>query len=111
MKIDRSFVRGIATDADEWALAVAVIRLVKALGLQTVAEGVEGAAQLAHLRALGCDFAQGYYFSKPHDVDGMDALLVDARARPGAAADGNGAGAGVTGAPAPPELATDACGA
>jgi EAL domain-containing protein (putative c-di-GMP-specific phosphodiesterase class I) len=79
VKIDRSFVRGIASAPDEWALAVAVIRLVKSLSLQTVAEGVESAAQVAHLRALGCEFAQGYYFARPQDAAAVGAMLAERR--------------------------------
>ena len=88
VKIDRSFVRGIASAPDEWALAVAVIRLVKSLSLQTVAEGVESAAQVAHLRALGCDFAQGYYFARPQDAAAVGALLAEraAASSPGVSA-------------------------
>ncbi|HEX2064087.1 MAG TPA: bifunctional diguanylate cyclase/phosphodiesterase, partial [Acidimicrobiales bacterium] len=77
VKIDRAFVEGIATSSDEWALAVAIVRLVRALDLETVAEGVEGPAQLAHLRALGCDYAQGYYVARPQDAGAIEALLSE----------------------------------
>jgi diguanylate cyclase (GGDEF)-like protein len=77
VKIDRSFVEGIATSSDEWALAVAIVRLVRALDLETVAEGVEGPAQLAHLRALGCEYAQGYYVARPQDAGAVEALLLE----------------------------------
>ncbi|MDP8991907.1 MAG: EAL domain-containing protein [Actinomycetota bacterium] len=76
VKIDRSFVAGIATSPDEWSLAVAIVKLVKALSLSTVAEGVESAAQLAHLRALGCEFAQGYYFARPQPAPAIDEMLA-----------------------------------
>jgi len=66
IKIDRSFVAGVAAASDEWALAQAIVRLIRTLKLETVAEGVETGAQVAHLRALGCDRLQGYYFAKPN---------------------------------------------
>jgi EAL domain-containing protein (putative c-di-GMP-specific phosphodiesterase class I) len=80
VKIDRAFVAGIATSPDEWSLAVAIVKLVNALSLTTVAEGVESAAQLAHLRALGSNFAQGYYFAKPQPAAAIDEMLANAGA-------------------------------
>lgn len=65
LKIDRSFVDGIATETDDKAIAIAILSLAHTLGLSTVAEGVETAQQLAVLRTLGCDIAQGYFFHKP----------------------------------------------
>ncbi|MDP8975371.1 MAG: EAL domain-containing protein [Actinomycetota bacterium] len=80
VKIDRSFVAGITTSPDEWSLAVAIVKMVKALSLTTVAEGVESAAQLAHLRALGCAFAQGYYFARPQPSAAVGEMLTGASA-------------------------------
>ena len=68
VKIDKSFVDGITTGSDEWTLALSIVRLVGALGLNTIAEGVEHAAQVAHLLALGCDAAQGFYFGRPAEA-------------------------------------------
>ncbi|HEX8099806.1 MAG TPA: EAL domain-containing protein [Actinomycetota bacterium] len=65
VKIDRSFVAGVASASEEWTLARGIVKLVHSLGFQTIAEGVERADQKAHLRALGCRFGQGYYFAKP----------------------------------------------
>ena len=69
LKIDKSFVDGIAlggaAGAQAAGLVRAVVQMAAALGLQTVAEGVETAAQHAALRALGCDLAQGYHFGRP----------------------------------------------
>ena len=55
----------IERDPQEAAIVAAVISLSHALGLRTVAEGIETIAQVDRLRALGCDLAQGFYFAKP----------------------------------------------
>lgn len=76
VKIDRSFVGGVTRSDEEWALATAIVRLAKSLGKRTLAEGVETAAQLAHLRALGCDLAQGYLFGRPLPAAEFETLLA-----------------------------------
>ncbi len=65
IKIDRMFISDVTTNRDDAAIVKAVIALARGLELQTVAEGVETAEQLAFLREQGCDEAQGYYFSRP----------------------------------------------
>jgi diguanylate cyclase len=65
LKIDQSFVRQLTTVPDETAIVTAVISLGRSLNLRVVAEGVETQAQLEFLRALHCDEAQGYLFSRP----------------------------------------------
>lgn len=65
LKIDRSFVSDIATDADTAALASAMIAMAHALEIRVIAEGVETEAQLRFLAEHGCDAVQGYYFSAP----------------------------------------------
>jgi EAL domain-containing protein (putative c-di-GMP-specific phosphodiesterase class I)/DNA-binding response OmpR family regulator len=81
VKIDRSFVTGVASGTEEWTLARGIIRLVHSLGLETVAEGVERADQAAHLRTLGCRLAQGYYFGRPMDVAAITGLLEERYSR------------------------------
>ena len=65
LKIDQSFVRDLATDADDASIVSAVISMGKSLHMRVVAEGVETRAQLEFLREHSCPFAQGYYFSQP----------------------------------------------
>jgi diguanylate cyclase (GGDEF)-like protein len=65
LKIDRSFVAGLGTDADDDVIVSAVVSLAHALGLSVVAEGVETRCQLHELRRLGCDSAQGYLLGRP----------------------------------------------
>jgi EAL domain-containing protein (putative c-di-GMP-specific phosphodiesterase class I) len=65
LKIDRSFVAGLAKGAEDSAIAAGVVSLAHSLGLVALAEGVETTEQLEMLRDLGCDLAQGYYWSRP----------------------------------------------
>jgi diguanylate cyclase (GGDEF)-like protein len=76
LKIDRSFVDGLGTEAHDSAIVGAVVALGHALGLTVVAEGVETVEQLAELRALGCDQAQGYLFSPPVEAHVISELLA-----------------------------------
>ncbi len=75
IKIDPSFVSGLGAEPENTALLGALVDLGHALGLRVVAEGVETDTQLAHVRDLGCDGAQGYLFSQPLPADGVLALL------------------------------------
>jgi EAL domain-containing protein (putative c-di-GMP-specific phosphodiesterase class I) len=54
----------------------AIVALAHKLGMDVVAEGVETAAQLSLLRAVGCEYAQGFYFSRPVDAAAADALIA-----------------------------------
>ena len=65
LKIDQSFVRDLANNADDAAIVRAVIQMARSLGLQTIAEGVENERALELLRLYHCDEAQGYFISRP----------------------------------------------
>jgi diguanylate cyclase (GGDEF)-like protein len=65
LKIDDSFIHGLAADPEDSAIVTAVVSLAHALGLSSTAEGVETPDQLAHLRTLGCELAQGNLFAEP----------------------------------------------
>ena len=75
LKIDQSFVRDIEFDPNDLALTRAIILMAHALNLKVIAEGVETATQLALLRKEGCDFAQGYFFSRPLTAEMFEDLL------------------------------------
>ena len=75
MKLDRSFVERLAEDAEAEVLLSGVISIASGLGLYVLAEGVETPEQLARVRSLGCELAQGYYFSKPLSSEAAMELL------------------------------------
>jgi EAL domain-containing protein (putative c-di-GMP-specific phosphodiesterase class I) len=77
VKIDRSFIEGIATDGHQRALVAMIVDLARALGLRQVAEGIERPEQLTELQALGCGFGQGYLYSRPVDLADLDRALDD----------------------------------
>jgi len=75
VKIDRSFIKDIPTEADDMAITKGVIALGHSLRLKVVAEGVETVEQQDFLRSNDCDEMQGYLFSKPLPAEGVTALL------------------------------------
>ncbi|MEM7142803.1 MAG: EAL domain-containing protein, partial [Actinomycetota bacterium] len=76
LKIDRSFVSGLASDHAAATIVAAIIDLAHALGLIVIAEGVESEDQLAVLRELDCDQALGFLFSEPREPAAFDDALV-----------------------------------
>ncbi len=79
LKIDRSFVRDITTDADDAAICKAVIGLAHTLKMKVIAEGVETEGQMNYLRGHFCDEMQGYYFSRPLAPADFAQLLSDGK--------------------------------
>ncbi|MGQ5524387.1 putative bifunctional diguanylate cyclase/phosphodiesterase [Chitinimonas sp. PSY-7] len=77
LKVDGSFVRQITEDHFSREIVRAIVLLARNLGISVIAEGVETAEQLAALRDMACDFAQGYYFAKPLPSAAATALLAE----------------------------------
>ena len=82
LKIDQSFIRDIEADTNDLALSQAIIVMAHALGLKVIAEGVETANQLKLLTDAGCDYAQGFFFSKALPADQFEAFLRANSAQP-----------------------------
>jgi EAL domain-containing protein (putative c-di-GMP-specific phosphodiesterase class I) len=82
LKIDQSFVRDIATDADDTTIVSAVIGMGKNLKQRVIAEGVETQGQLEFLRKQQCDEGQGFHFSHPLSAEDFARLLVPGNDEP-----------------------------
>jgi EAL domain-containing protein (putative c-di-GMP-specific phosphodiesterase class I) len=76
LKMDKSFVQGHGYDIEDTAIVRMIVDLAHTLGMEVVAEGVETEEQVALLAELGCDFAQGYLFSKPMPPEGVPGFLA-----------------------------------
>ena len=81
LKIDRTFITGLARSSEAHALTHTLIQLGKALGLETLAEGVEEQSQVHELQLEGCDLAQGFLFARPLAPDALERFLEE-RSRP-----------------------------
>jgi EAL domain-containing protein (putative c-di-GMP-specific phosphodiesterase class I) len=75
IKIDRSFVSTIHANSQMAAIVTTICGLARILCMEVVAEGLENEEQLEKLRAVSCDFAQGYLLSRPVPADSISALL------------------------------------
>jgi EAL domain-containing protein (putative c-di-GMP-specific phosphodiesterase class I) len=75
LKIDRSFITHIQNDGQNTEIIRAIIALSDSLGIQAIAEGVETSFQIHHHKSLGCEFAQGFFFSPPLDAESTRLLL------------------------------------
>lgn len=74
LKVDKSFIDGI-DEARDLGLVASIVAMGRILGMRVVAEGVEDASQLHSLQSIGCDFVQGYYFSKPLPANEFEQFL------------------------------------
>jgi EAL domain-containing protein (putative c-di-GMP-specific phosphodiesterase class I) len=79
VKVDQSFVRNMAVDAQDSRVVRSVIDLGHDLGMRVVAEGVETQSTLDLLASWGCDLAQGYYFSRPLSAPDLTAWMAVAK--------------------------------
>jgi diguanylate cyclase (GGDEF)-like protein len=79
LKIDRTFITNIAAESADYSLVEAIIMMSHKLGLKVVAEGVETRAQLDLLNKIGCDYIQGYYYSKPLTQGAFEAWLQESQ--------------------------------
>lgn len=76
LKVDRSFVAGMGSNADDDAIVRAIVSLASALRLNTIAEGVERPSQVAQLVEMGCPTLQGFYLGRPSTADAIDHAIA-----------------------------------
>lgn len=76
LKIDRSFIQKVDVDGEQLAIVRTIITLAWNLGMEVVAEGIETTKQLAQLRSLHCEYAQGFLFSPARDIESIETLLL-----------------------------------
>ena len=77
LKIDKEFLSDFENDSEEKIVIPSVIEMARKLKLEVVCEGVETKEQLEFLRDIGCEYAQGYYYSKPVPVEEFEDLLTN----------------------------------
>jgi EAL domain-containing protein (putative c-di-GMP-specific phosphodiesterase class I) len=82
LKIDRSFVTQMSDNNENMEIVRTVVMLAQNLGMDVVAEGVETSEQLSLLQRLGCEFGQGYFFSKPVEASGAEKIIAETYSRP-----------------------------
>lgn len=76
LKIDKSFITHIEQDEKKKRLTLAIIAMTEIIGLRTVAEGIESIEDVQFLQDKNCEYLQGYYFSRPIDVEAFEQLLI-----------------------------------
>ena len=90
LKIDRSFVTQMSDNNENMEIVRTVVMLAQNLGMDVVAEGVETSEQLSLLQRLGCEFGQGYFFSKPVEASGAEKIIAETYSFPSAQPVSNG---------------------
>ncbi len=85
LKIDRSFIDGLSSEPGDTAIVSSILSLAYAMGKHTIAEGVETREQAAILLRMGCEIAQGYFFSRPVAADQIASMLLRPLWQPGSA--------------------------
>jgi EAL domain-containing protein (putative c-di-GMP-specific phosphodiesterase class I) len=75
LKIDRSFIAAMEQSAESLQIVRTIMSLARNLGMDVIAEGTEVVEQVARLQSMGCEYGQGYYFSRPVDLPAAMALL------------------------------------
>ena len=75
IKIDKSFIDNLPSDSSNREVSMAIIALSHSLGYQVIAEGIEDKAQEDFLREQGCDYGQGYYFSRPLEGEALMSFI------------------------------------
>lgn len=81
LKIDKTFIDGIANNPKDLAIVNSTVKIAKSLGMATVAEGVEDEKQAQYIREIGCTYIQGYFYSPPVDEDKAIELIRKMNAR------------------------------
>jgi diguanylate cyclase (GGDEF)-like protein len=77
LKIDRSFICELTTGSDSWDIVKAIVEMAHSLRLEVIAEGVETEDQLRQLQELGCNYLQGFLFSRPVDAETVEWLYLN----------------------------------
>ena len=75
LKIDKSFIDTVLSDSATRVITESIVEMVKSLGFESIAEGVEDEQQYKYLHAIGCDVIQGFYLGKPLPSSDMEALI------------------------------------
>ena len=77
LKVDKSFIDTVLTDSSTRVITESIINMVKSLGFEAIAEGVEEEQQYRYLHAIGCDVIQGYLFGQPLPPEEMESVFSD----------------------------------
>jgi EAL domain-containing protein (putative c-di-GMP-specific phosphodiesterase class I) len=77
LKVDRSFISRIGSEQGNLEIVETIMTLAQKLGVKVTAEGLETKEQLAQLRAMKCEYGQGYFFARPLDSGAAEALIVE----------------------------------